>query len=195
MHDDAGDRLRVGQAGVREGPGAVGRLVDADAGHGRAEEVRLAGANPDDVGIRGRDRDVADARRGLVLEDGLPRRAVVVGLPHAARRIRGVDAPRAVFFRDGDVGRAPADVGGTERLPRRWRDTATTASSRDTCRRRSADTRRRPVAPAAPGDRSPRTRPPPTEPTTGRECRTRRRASRSSFQRITPHRDIWRAAP
>ena len=103
---------------MREGPAAVGGLVDADAGHRRAEQVGLAGANPDDVGIRGGDRDVADAGRGVVFEHGLPRRAVVVGLPHAARRVGGVDASRAALFRDGHVGRAPADVGRTKRLPR-----------------------------------------------------------------------------
>ena len=103
---------------MRERPAAVGGLVDADARHGRAEEVRLAGADPHDVGVRRRDGDVADARRRLVLEDGLPRRAVVVGLPHAARRVRRVDAPRAVLLGDRDVGRAAADVGGAERLPR-----------------------------------------------------------------------------
>ena len=65
MDDDARDGLRVGESGVREGLCAVGGLVDADAGHGRAEQVRLARADPHDVGIRWRDSDVADARRGL----------------------------------------------------------------------------------------------------------------------------------
>ena len=195
MHDDAGDRLSVGEPSVREGPAAVGRLVDADAGHRRAEQVGLAGANPDDVGIRGGDRDVADAGRGVVLEHGLPRRAVVVGLPHAARRVGGVDASRAALFRDGHVGRAPADVGGTKRLPR------------DSAIRRCLHHRAVGVvrAPQILGVRlrrllrpeigRRRTRSPQTEPTKGRECRRGRRASGSFFQRITPHRDTWRAAP
>ena len=44
---------RVGEPGVREGLGAVGGLVDADAGHGRAEQVGLARADPHDVGFDG----------------------------------------------------------------------------------------------------------------------------------------------
>src|SRR4029453_8665595 len=84
-HDEAGDRLRVGQTRVDKRPRSVGGLVDAYAGHRRAEEIGFTGADPDDVRIRRYPRNVADTRRGLMLEHGLPRDAVVIGLPHPAR--------------------------------------------------------------------------------------------------------------
>ena len=52
VDDDAGDRLSVGEPGVGEGSCAVGGLVDADAGHRRAEQVCLARADPHDVRVR-----------------------------------------------------------------------------------------------------------------------------------------------
>ena len=57
MDDDAGDRVRVGQAHVRPGLAAVDRFEDADAGLGAAEDVVLARPDPDDVlGRTGRGR-------------------------------------------------------------------------------------------------------------------------------------------
>src|SRR4029453_13712391 len=111
MDDDAGDRLCVGEAGVRERAAAVGRFEDADAWHRRAEQVRLASPDPDDVGIRFRDRDVADAGARFVLEDRAPRRAAVVRRPDPARREADVDAARRGGIGDGDVGGAAGDVG------------------------------------------------------------------------------------
>ena len=51
MDDDARDGLRVGQAHVLPGAAGIRGLVDTDARHRRAEDVRLAGADPDDVRI------------------------------------------------------------------------------------------------------------------------------------------------
>ena len=44
----------------------------------------LAAADIDDIGVRRRDRDVADRTGGRTVEDRMPRAAVVVRLPHAA---------------------------------------------------------------------------------------------------------------
>jgi hypothetical protein len=111
MHEDARDRLRVRQPHVLPRAARVGRFVDPDARHRRAEDVRLAGADPHDVGIARRHREVADARRRHLIEHRLPRRAVVIRLPHAARRIRGIDAALTVPVGDRRIRRSAADIG------------------------------------------------------------------------------------
>src|SRR5262249_28032522 len=63
---------------------AVGGLEDAGAGGDVAADVRLAGADVDDVRVTGRDRDAADGAGGLVVEDGLPGVPGVGALPHPA---------------------------------------------------------------------------------------------------------------
>ena len=50
----------------------------------------LAAANINNVRIGGRDRDGADRLRRLVIEDGIPGSAVVVGLPDPAIHLRHV---------------------------------------------------------------------------------------------------------
>jgi hypothetical protein len=78
--------FRLGESHVLERRAAVGRLVDAAAPRRALAIVRLAGANPYQVRIRLRDRDVADRDQPLVLELGDERRAVVGGLPDATMR-------------------------------------------------------------------------------------------------------------
>ena len=117
VDQDAGDRVRVGEAGVAEGAAAVARLEHADPGHGRAKQVRLTRAYIQDGRIGLRHRDVADARARLMLEDGPPRGAAIVRLPDAARRERGVDASHRSDVCDRDVGGAAGDVRRSEVLP------------------------------------------------------------------------------
>ena len=117
VDQDAGDRVRVGEAGVAEGAAAVARLEQADPGHGRAKQVRLTRAYIQDGGIGLRHRDVADARARLMLEDGSPRGAAIVRLPDAARRERSVDASHRSDVCDRDVGGAAGDVRRSQVLP------------------------------------------------------------------------------
>ena len=102
---------------VLERAAAVGRLEDADARHRGAKQVGFAGADPDDVRIRRRDGDVADARGRLILEDRLPasRRRRRSSRRRSSRSRRRSGARAAVG--NGDVGRATADVGRAEILP------------------------------------------------------------------------------
>ena len=93
IDDDAIDVARGAETHVGVGLAAVGRLVDAVAPRRALAVVRLAGADPDEIGIGLRDRHVADRHQALVLELRLERRAVVRGFPHAA--VRGARRSRA----------------------------------------------------------------------------------------------------
>ena len=96
------------------GPAAVNRLVDAVAPRRALAVVRLAGADPDEVGVALRHRDVADRHQSLALELRLERRAVVDRLPHPA--VRGADVEDGrVRFVHGQVGDAAGHRGRTDR--------------------------------------------------------------------------------
>ena len=60
VNDDARDVVRVGQAHELPGRAGVGRLEDALARVRRSRVRLLAGAHPDDVRVRRRERDRAD---------------------------------------------------------------------------------------------------------------------------------------
>src|SRR5207244_4737274 len=85
VDDDLADVLRVAQAHVLPGLAAVGRFVDAVAPGDAIAGVGLAGADPDDVGVRLRHGDAAEADARLMVEDGGEGVAGVAGLPQAAR--------------------------------------------------------------------------------------------------------------
>src|SRR6185295_765609 len=105
VDDDAIDVARGRQPHLRPGLAAVDRLVDAVAPRRALPVVRLAGADPDEIGIALRDGDGADRDEALVLELRLERRARRGRLPHAA--VRGADVvDRRVRFVDGEVGDA-----------------------------------------------------------------------------------------
>ena len=73
------------EADVRPRLAGVGRLVGAAALNDVAADVRLAGADVDDVGIRGGDGDRADRRVvDQAVGHRLPGRAAVGRLPQAA---------------------------------------------------------------------------------------------------------------
>jgi len=118
MDDDPGDGPRPGQAAVRPGPPGVGGAVDAHAGLGRTENVRLAGADPDDILVGRSQGHVADGRGRSLLEHGSPGRPFIVGFPEAAGS--GGDIHRvglSLGRRDGHVDAAAADVLRPEELP------------------------------------------------------------------------------
>ena len=113
IDDDLRDLLRVAQAEVRPRLAGVGGLVDAVAGRQVGPLLRLAGADVDDVGIRGRHRQRADRAGGLLVEDRQPGAAGVGGLPHAAvddADVEGVRLARHAVERLGAAGAVRADV-------------------------------------------------------------------------------------
>src|SRR5687768_15065007 len=109
MYDDACDVMRVLETHVRPGLPRVERLVDAVAGVRAARGVGVTCPDPDDVGLRRRQSEVADRSRALAVEDRLPGGAVVCGLPDPADPARLVDRVEVILARRGrdlDVGDA-----------------------------------------------------------------------------------------
>src|SRR5207253_10387351 len=91
-----------------------GRLVDAVAPRRALAVVRLAAADPHEIRIVLRYRDVADRDQSLRLELRLERRAAVRGLPYAA--VRGTDVEdRGIRLVDREVRDAPRHRRGTDR--------------------------------------------------------------------------------
>ena len=78
------------QPDVRPGLAGVGGLVDAVAPAHALAVRALTGADPDDVGVRLEDRDVADRVHRLALEHRLPGDAVVARAEDAAGGRRDV---------------------------------------------------------------------------------------------------------
>ena len=117
IDQDSPDVLRLRQPGPLPGAPAVAAAVDAVTPRDVTAADVLAGAHPDDVGVHRVERDRADRKRRLIVEDRRPRRPGVGGLPDATRSHR--DEPRAAVARvDGDVGNAPAGERGTDAAQR-----------------------------------------------------------------------------
>jgi hypothetical protein len=113
MHLDAADVLGFTEPHVLPRLAAVHALVDAVAERHRALGVVLPGANPDRIGVRRIDGHAADGVRALRVEDRLPRRSGVVGLPQTARR-GGHEVPVPLARRDGEVDHTPRVDGRTD---------------------------------------------------------------------------------
>ena len=111
---NARDVVRVGQPQVRPRAPGVGGAVDAGAPRRALPVLRLARADPDDVGVRRRHRHVAHRGRRFVLEDVLEGDAGVLRLPHAAAGGADVEDAR-VRLDHGQVRHAPAHDRGTDR--------------------------------------------------------------------------------
>ena len=114
IDDDPIDVPRVAQPHVREGRATVGGLVHALAPARGLAIVRLAGADPDEIRVRLRHRDVADRHEPLVLQERGPQSAVGRGLPDAAVG-RAHIVERRILLVDGDVRDAARHGGGTDR--------------------------------------------------------------------------------
>ncbi len=111
MDDDPADVPRLDQPQVRPGLAAVGGAVDAVPPRRALPVVLLAGARPDDVGVGGRDGDVAEGAHRLVVEDRRPGRAFVRRLPDAAGSRRQIDGGGIVGQRLDVVDAATGDGG------------------------------------------------------------------------------------
>ena len=114
-----GDVVRLRETHVRPAAPRVGGAEHPCTGIGIAgiARLRLAGADPHDVGVAARHRHVADRECALVLEDRAPGEAVVDGLPEVPRSDAGVDGA-GVPGRDCDRLDARADLHGAGRPPR-----------------------------------------------------------------------------
>src|SRR5207253_6488557 len=86
IDDDAGDRLRILEAHLREGLAAIGRFIDAVAEARTLAVIGLAGPYPNDVGIRRRNGDVPNRSSRIGVENRRESRAVIDGFPDSAGR-------------------------------------------------------------------------------------------------------------
>ena len=102
VDEDGGDLLGVAESEVTPGLAGVGGLVHAVADGEIGALESFAAAHVDGVGVGGGEGDGADGAGGLVVEDGLPGAAEVVGLPDAAV----VDADVEDVGLGGDAGGA-----------------------------------------------------------------------------------------
>ena len=84
VNENAADLARIVEADVLPGCSSVVAAIHAVAGGEIGADVGLACAHVDHLGIGRRDGKRADGGDGLVIEDGLPHRAGVGRLPHAA---------------------------------------------------------------------------------------------------------------
>ena len=107
---DLRNLLAVAQSQVSPGLAGVGRFVDAVSGGKIRPLQAFAAAHVDDIRIGRGDRDRADRAGGLLVEDGIPRAAVVVGLPDAAVAHADVEDVRLAGDARGGTG-APASQG------------------------------------------------------------------------------------
>ena len=98
IDDNPRDALAVRETDVLPVVTAVGALVDAVPHRHAVSRPALAGAHPDDIGVRRIDLDRAGCHR-MVVEYRLERDAAVLRLPYTARRRCDVDDHRV--RRDG----------------------------------------------------------------------------------------------
>src|SRR5262249_19257068 len=96
MNDDARDVMRIGESHELPRLARVGRLEDALAGDRRPRIRLVSAAEPDDLRIRGSDRNGADRFRAHAVGDVRPRGAGVCRLPESAAPGCGVDRVQVV---------------------------------------------------------------------------------------------------
>ena len=135
IDDDARDVARAAQADVAPRFSAVGRFVEPVAVTHVVARIALAGADVDDVLVARIDGDRTDCGRRLFVEDGIPRRAAVDALPHAAAG--RADVVQAIVLRRARNGRdAAAGNRRPDRTPREVAESRRTARCRrGRCRR------------------------------------------------------------
>ena len=106
---------------VRPGLASVGRFVDAVANLDVRPDVRVTRAGPHDVCIRWCDRERADGRGGLVVEDRVPVQSAVGGLEDTARGRAGEDRVRVARHTGHRVDAVPRRPDVSERHGRKER--------------------------------------------------------------------------
>ena len=109
VDDDPRNVVRVSETHVLPCLAGVGRLVDTVAGVGTSRGEGVASADPHNVRLRRRQRDVADRAVTLTVENGLPGRSVVRRFPHAPNPGGLIDRVEMVpgwRIRNRDVGDA-----------------------------------------------------------------------------------------
>src|SRR5260370_18262488 len=84
IDDNACYGLRILQAHLREGLAAVGRFIDAVTKAGTLAVVGLAGAHPDDFGVRRSNRDISNRSSRISINNRLESCAVIRSFPDSA---------------------------------------------------------------------------------------------------------------
>src|SRR5207244_5424327 len=84
VHQDGGNLLGIAESEAAPGLAAIGGLVHAVADGEVWPLQPLAAADVGGVGVGRRDGESADGAGGLIVEDGFPTAAIVIGLPHTA---------------------------------------------------------------------------------------------------------------
>src|SRR5439155_6227724 len=111
VDEDLRDVLGVIQSDVGPALAAIDRLVDAVADRHAVADPAFAGAGPDDLRVRGIDRDGADGLDTLLIEDRPECRSAVDRFPHASARRSHDHGQPAVVVDGGDGGDAAAHRG------------------------------------------------------------------------------------
>jgi len=109
---EVGNLLAVAKAEMGPGFAGIGGAVDAITDGEVGTVKAFAGSDVDDVGVGGSDCDCADGLRGLVVEDGVPGAAVVVGLPDTTVHLTDVE----------DIGLGWNPRGGAGTTTAEWAD-------------------------------------------------------------------------
>ena len=113
IDDDVANVLRVVEPHAFPTLAAVETTIHAVAVTYVPPADVLAGTDPDDLWMTWIDGQTTDGVRSLAVEDRLPRRARVRGLPETTAS--DSDEPGALVVRmDGDVGNAPRHEGGPD---------------------------------------------------------------------------------
>jgi len=100
--------LAVSQAEMRPGLAGVGRFVNAVADREIGPVQSFTARHVENVGIGGSHCDGADRLRRFMIEDRIPRAAVVVGLPHSAVHLADVEHIRLARNARGCAGASAA---------------------------------------------------------------------------------------
>jgi hypothetical protein len=85
MYHDSADTACLAQAHVLPGLSAVVGFVYAVTYRDAAADIGFAGTRPDYVRVRRRDSDSADRCNVLIVEDGMPAEATIIGFPQSSR--------------------------------------------------------------------------------------------------------------
>src|SRR6202158_5741444 len=116
IYDDPTDLLSGLEADQLPRASGVGRFIDASARRDRVARIFLSRAGVDDIGVGGRDSDVAHRDHSFLVEYREEHRAGVDGLPDSACRRCDVEDLR-IPWDCLDVGHSSGHIRGTDRSP------------------------------------------------------------------------------